>query len=428
MREGRFARVGWLCAVVALCAALMPAAGWAQDVAEAARQEQARKAAQGARQSHIYTNEDLQKAEILSQEERAALEAKKKNSDGAAESVAAAKPAEAKPAASATISNLPVVRGAAADPTTVGAGEKIAASESLGETARRYRRQKASRQAERASVNSPASQFHLNVAAPALAEIAPRRAATRPVPWLPVAREIRPRDVQPNIQPRNSVVVAKRDPFRRQLALGGLEIAKNPVMSGFRTAAPNASAGGTAARQILVPSASESKAAWRRIGKSSDLVAVAPRSKNSFATIAGGVPVVSEPTSSLAIVPTADGIVVVRDGDSLWSLSRRYSGFGARWHEWLAANPGIGEKRLRPGMRLVRPGGEAAIAVGRAANGESARKTITVRGGDSFWKIAAERYGDGRLWSCVARANPRLRDVAKIYPGQTLKLPAACLR
>ena len=66
-----------------MLAALMPAAGRAQDVAEAARREKARKAAKGERQSHVYTNEDLQKAEIVSREESAAVEERKKNSDGA---------------------------------------------------------------------------------------------------------------------------------------------------------------------------------------------------------------------------------------------------------------------------------------------------------------------------------------------------------
>jgi nucleoid-associated protein YgaU len=52
--------------------------------------------------------------------------------------------------------------------------------------------------------------------------------------------------------------------------------------------------------------------------------------------------------------------------------------------------------------------------------------SVTVRAGDSFWKIAAERYGDGRLWTCIARANAEWRDVGKIYPGQLLNLPATC--
>ena len=100
VREWLHLRAGRGCALLILVAALMPVAARAQDVAEAARQEKARKASQGARQSHVYTNEDLKKAEIVSRDERAAVEARKKNSDGATVNAATATPA-AKPVATA---------------------------------------------------------------------------------------------------------------------------------------------------------------------------------------------------------------------------------------------------------------------------------------------------------------------------------------
>ena len=151
------------------------------------------------------------------------------------------------------------------------------------------------------------------------------------------------------------------------------------------------------------------------------------RSKSAPTMIANGLPVVSRPGASLLVASPGDQmVVVVRDGDSLWSLSRRYSGVGARWRGWLAANPGIAEKSLRPGMRLVRPAVASTGGVVRPSGNAHAGNTITVRSGDSFWKIAAERYGAGQLWPCIARANPEWRDVEKIYPGQSLLVPAAC--
>jgi len=50
---------------------------YAQDVAEAARQEQARKQNQQKKQKHVYTDEDLKRAQILTPEDRAEVEARK---------------------------------------------------------------------------------------------------------------------------------------------------------------------------------------------------------------------------------------------------------------------------------------------------------------------------------------------------------------
>jgi nucleoid-associated protein YgaU len=50
---------------------------YAQDVAEAARQEQARKQSQQKKSMHVYTDEDLKRAQILTPEDRAEVEARK---------------------------------------------------------------------------------------------------------------------------------------------------------------------------------------------------------------------------------------------------------------------------------------------------------------------------------------------------------------
>lgn len=397
VREWLHLRGGWGCALLILIAALMPVVGRAQDVAEAARQEKSRKAAQGARQSHVYTNEDLQKAEILSREERAAVEARNRNSDGASENASAAA-ASTKPAAHAP---------------AIDEGEKVIASESLGEVARRYRREKAVRQAEQASANLPASQFHLEVATPALAEIAPWSAQA--TVQAPAAKNRVPGSVAP----------ARRDPFVRPQS-GRLEIANRPARNGSTTGFADALLGGTAAKEIVAPNARAANAAVRAANTGADAGAGMRRSKGAPTMIANGIAMVSRPGASLVVASPADEMVVVRDGDSLWSLSRRYSGVGARWRGWLAANPGIREKSLRPGMRLLRPAVASKVGVESPLGNAHAGKTITVRSGDSFWKIAAERYGDGRLWLCIARANPEWRDVEKIYPGQSLLVPAAC--
>ena len=61
----------------AACAFAAGAPLWAQDVAEAARQEQARKD-QRSKHKHVYTEEDLKRARILTRENREFLNAKKR--------------------------------------------------------------------------------------------------------------------------------------------------------------------------------------------------------------------------------------------------------------------------------------------------------------------------------------------------------------
>src|SRR5277367_1884926 len=70
-----------LCSVALVCALslFLPVVSRAQDaVAEAARQEKARKEALAKKSRHVYTNEDLNKKEILDSEDRAEVEARKK--------------------------------------------------------------------------------------------------------------------------------------------------------------------------------------------------------------------------------------------------------------------------------------------------------------------------------------------------------------
>jgi LysM repeat protein len=52
--------------------------------------------------------------------------------------------------------------------------------------------------------------------------------------------------------------------------------------------------------------------------------------------------------------------------------------------------------------------------------------TLTIQSGNSLSKIARARFGDASLWSCIARANPSIADPNLIHDGQTLTLPASC--
>lgn len=110
--------------------------------------------------------------------------------------------------------------------------------------------------------------------------------------------------------------------------------------------------------------------------------------------------------------------IVVRRGDSLWKLAARYLGDGAKWHALLAANPQLSNPNLiQVGQQL---------AVPHAASTESASAYKVVRG-DSMWKLAQNHLGNGMAWSCIAQANPGIADANRIYPGQTLDIPSACV-
>src|ERR1700681_714686 len=63
----------------AACAIAAGAPVWAQDVAEAARQAQARKHHQTKHKKHVYTEEDLKRARILTREDQELLAAKKRD-------------------------------------------------------------------------------------------------------------------------------------------------------------------------------------------------------------------------------------------------------------------------------------------------------------------------------------------------------------
>src|SRR6266851_384865 len=51
---------------------------------------------------------------------------------------------------------------------------------------------------------------------------------------------------------------------------------------------------------------------------------------------------------------------------------------------------------------------------------------ITVRKGDTLSKIAQTQLGHASYWSCIARANPAVHDANIIYEGQLLFLPPSC--
>jgi nucleoid-associated protein YgaU len=365
-----------LCAsasLLALPAGAQDAQPDSKPVAEAAQQEQARKAAQQKKDSHVYTNEDLKHSQILTPQDRSRVEARRNNS--------------------------PAAPGRPADPSVN--AEKNPAPESLGEVARRYRRQKLeASQAAEAEKRQPGSRFPMDLSQPSLA------APAHPVAPL-VAPNSHPRQTA---KPLARIGSPRRDPFSHQRfsplqpnerapLSPDFSAPAKPAIS-FSDVAPHAPAVHTAppvaAPKIFLPN--------KPIPASPSL---APR-------VAPGAPVA--PIANARVTPKA---ILIRPGDSLWKLARRHLGSGSRWSELLASNPTISDPaHIQPGTLLVVPATELRSRVQPSS--------ITVQSGDSLWKIAASQLGSGASWPCVAQANPQLRDANRLHPGQVLALPASC--
>ncbi|HET7903192.1 MAG TPA: LysM peptidoglycan-binding domain-containing protein, partial [Candidatus Eisenbacteria bacterium] len=68
----------------------------------------------------------------------------------------------------------------------------------------------------------------------------------------------------------------------------------------------------------------------------------------------------------------------------------------------------------------------AAARSGAGAAPADATAVVTVRAGDSLWRISgrAELFGDPRQWPRLYEANrDRIRDADLIHPGQELRVP-----
>jgi nucleoid-associated protein YgaU len=285
----------------------------AQDVAEAARQQRTQKQSKQKKSKHIYTEQDLKRAQILTPEDRAQVEAKKNQT--------APLPAEKS--------------GDAVD------ARSLPADAPLGDVARRFRKQKESQKLQRSA------EFHLPFAdAPALASPKPPVMPLRP----PVSNPAPPKFVpyQPPV---------KHSPFERP-------------------------------RVFVAPPS-------------------IPLSRPPAARI---VPVVPNGAAKL-------NAVIVKPGDSLWKIAEQNLGKGTRWQELLSVNPTISNaNQIKAGSQIFLP----AVSSARTAT------KIVVKKGDTLTSIAQIHLGHASSWSCIAHANPTVRDANLIFEGQVLLVPAAC--
>jgi nucleoid-associated protein YgaU len=82
---------------------------------------------------------------------------------------------------------------------------------------------------------------------------------------------------------------------------------------------------------------------------------------------------------------------------------------------------------LNPELRnpdVIRIGSQIVVPASLAPRPTPTK--YTVRSGDTLWSIAQSHFGHGASWSCIAQANTDLQDANLIRIGQLLLLPASC--
>jgi len=364
-----------------LFAAFAFAAGapaWAQDVAEVARQAQARKHHQTKHKKHVYTEEDLKRARILTREDQELLAAKKRDAVLPGTEAATILDAQA-------LEHLP-----------------------LGDVARMYRAMKELNHSQTGEL----AEYHLPVTNAVLAYAKPEFVVLKPnvlesTPHNTPAALVFP-NTDLNAVKLNTILVLPKPivpaptPNRTHAAPTTSTSRTIAAKSKFAVSKPNMLAPATHEAPIAPVFANAEVVSLPELGF------VAPTTR----------PASAAPSISSAAGPRS---IIVKYGDSLWKLAQINLGDGHRWHELAAINPGIvNPQHIVPGT----PINIAATApVAPTAPSDS---DVTVRKGDSLWKIAQKKLGFGGFWGCIAKANPVIRDADRIYTGQVLAVPDTC--
>lgn len=125
----------------------------------------------------------------------------------------------------------------------------------------------------------------------------------------------------------------------------------------------------------------------------------------------------STPASSGAV-----GTYTVRPGDTLGAISTKLYGTMSQWHA-LAQLNGLKEPYLLyPGQTLSYSGdAKLAAKASVAATAGKADQKLTVKKGDTLWKLAQAHLGDPYAWKLFVTWNPKtLANPDQIAPGMVL--------
>ncbi len=282
----------------------------AQDVADAARQEHTRKESQAKHPKHVYTEEDLRRPHILTPEDQAQIEAKRK-------------------------SQSPPLAKAPAEQVDA---QALPPGAPLGDVARRLRREKQLRQQQ----SQQTSEFHLPLSNPSFAAPKP---ALRP-PLKPLLIPPAKREPAPTPGP----VPHRVDPF---LPAPRRYADPLPVVPrATRRDTPEVSA-----LEVLIvrPGDSLWKLAQQNLGRGirwQELLAVNPQITDPDRLRAGAR--IYVPASATARLSSST--IQVRRGDSLWKIAQTRLGNAYSWPCIARANLQLRDAdHIYEGQRLILP-------------------------------------------------------------------------
>jgi nucleoid-associated protein YgaU len=313
----------------ASCTFFAATQSFGQDVAEAAKQERARKESQQKKSKHVYTEEDLKRAQILTPEDRAQIEAKKNQQTPP--------PAE-KPAESVDAQSLPP-------------------NAPLGDVARRLRTQKQSEKLQRSA------EFHLPFAdAPVFASPKPPAQpllAPSLKPLAPSLNLLAPSSnpSAPRLAPYQPPV--KRSPFGRPrvfMAAPSLVAPSRPhavALAPVRPPAPLAPVNSTKGNVVTVHRGDSLwKLAEQNLGKGlrwRELLSANPSITDPNHIAAGSQIVLPAASASLRAATK----ITVRTGDTLSQIAQSQLGHASYSSCLLQANPSIREANLIYGGQVL---------------------------------------------------------------------------
>jgi nucleoid-associated protein YgaU len=389
-----------------------------QDVAKAAREERERRE-QAKNSKHVYTEEDLARTKILTPEDEERFAADRKEPIGPS-------PADGQTQASLDASiDLPQLP--------------------LGDIARRYRDAKRAMQAPTA--------FHLPFDEPAFASpIAPVPEPAPPRPtFSPAHPNLLPAEPRAVVAPAvpSPAPLHRVDPFARRSTPAAPSVARvAPTAPASRPSVSHPAPAPALPQRSVAANVATPKLGSPKfapvptapvVHPSIPRVAPAPEVRQphlttkftsrefespKFAPAPAAPGVVAPeiaPAPAVATAPSALHTVTVQPGDSLWKLAQQNLGRGSRWHELLAANPGVVDPtHLAAGTRIVVPTETPTLKHLKSDT------KIAVQKGDTLSAIARANYGRAEAWRCIAQANPQIADANRIYEGQQLLLPFKC--
>jgi len=438
LRPARFAAPAFLVLCLATFLATISRAQDRQDqsVAEAARQERARKQELQKRAKHIYTEEDLKHLSILTPEDRAQIEARRSE---------CAQRNDCSPAAP---HRPPVSLDANSETPQI----------PLGDVARQLRRQKELQ----ARKPQPSDPFHLPFSTPALASPillgrptihppaqpilhlkAPSNVFRRRDPFaaVPIRPEVRwERPSRPEIP--TSVREEVHPPDRENIRASGHENIGPTVGPKISTGVPRDVRKDV--HPIVHPNVHPDFSKQVRPTLRTHVRLTAPAGipvpqmhppvlstlwqlnmlGKPVAPVTTVRPLKPQPALSPATTATQK-TVRIQHGDSLWKLAQQNLGGGSRWPELMVVNRGIADpNKISIGAELNLPAGATASSPRHAT--KTAVSTIKVRKGDTLWSLAKSNLGLASAWPCLAAANPSIANPNRVYENQELNVPLTC--